>query len=71
MKINTWSLILQTKIKSYYKKRYSDGWSGIKNKIEAVSSGKFDSDFDSDFDSKFNSDDDFPLKIPINFIPWL
>ena len=53
------------KIKSYYKKRYSDGWSGIKNKIEAVSSGKFD----SDFDSKFNSDDDFPLKIPINFIP--
>ena len=58
------------KIKSYYKKKYSDGWSGIKNKIEAVSSGKFD--YEKDYMKiKFNSDDDLPLKNPINFIPWL
>ena len=39
-------------------KKYNDIWNGIKNKIEAVSSGKYD--FEKDYMKiKFNSDDDF------------
>ena len=39
-------------------KKYNNIWNGIKNKIEAVSSGKYD--FEKDYMKiKFNSDDDF------------
>ena len=41
-------------------KKYSDVWSGIKNKIEAISSGECDYEKD-DMKIKFNSDDDLPL----------
>ena len=41
-------------------KKYSDVWSGIKNKIEAISSGEWD--YEKDYMKiKFNSDDDLPL----------
>ena len=41
-------------------KKYSDVWSGIKNKIEAISSGECD--YEKDYMKiKFNSDDDLPL----------
>ena len=45
-------------------KKYSDVWSRIKNKIEAVSSGKYD--YEKDYmEIKFNSDDDLPLNKPL------
>ena len=47
-------------------KKYSDVWSGIKNKIEAVSSGECD--YEKDYMKiKFNSDDDLPLNKPLKF----
>ena len=47
-------------------KKYSDVWNGIKNKIEAISSGKCD--YEKDFMKiKFNSDDNLPLNKPIKF----
>ena len=47
-------------------KKYNDIWNGIKNKIEAVSSGKYD--FEKDYMKiKFNSDDDLPLNKPLKF----
>ena len=47
-------------------KKYNDFWSGIKNKIKAVSSGE--SDYEKDFMKiKFNSDDDLPLNKPLKF----
>ena len=47
-------------------KKYQDVWSGIKNKIEAVSSGK--SDYEKGLmNIKFNSDDDLPLNKPLKF----
>ena len=50
------------KTRSYYKK-YQDAWSGIKNKIEAVSSGKYG--YEKDYMKiRFNSDDDLPLDKP-------
>ena len=47
-------------------KKYSDIWSGIKNKIEAVSSGECDYEKDC-MKIKFNSDDDSPLNKPLKF----
>ena len=47
-------------------KKYQDVWSGIKNKIEAVSSGECD--YEKDYMKvKFNSDDDLPLNKPLKF----
>ena len=47
-------------------KKCNDVWSGIKNKIEAVSSGECD--YGKDFMKiKFNSDEDLPLKKPLKF----
>ena len=47
-------------------KKYSDVWRGIKNKIEAVKSGKYD--YEKDYIKiKFNSDDDLPLNKPLKF----
>ena len=47
-------------------KKYQDVWSGIKNKIEAVSCGE--SDYEKGLmNIKFNSDDDLPLNKPLKF----
>ena len=47
-------------------KKYSDVWSGIKNKIEAISSGECD--YEKDYMKiKFNSNDDLPLNKPLKF----
>ena len=47
-------------------KKYSDVWNRIKNKIEAISSGKCD--YEKDFMKiKLNSDDDLPLNKPVKF----
>ena len=47
-------------------KKYSDVWSGIKNKIEAISSGECD--YEKDYMKiKFNSDDDLPLNKQLKF----
>ena len=47
-------------------KKYSDIWNGIRNKIEAVSSGECD--YEKDYMKiKFNSDDDLPLNKPLKF----
>ena len=47
-------------------KKYSDVWSGTKNKIEAVSSGKYD--YKKDYMKiKLHSDDDLPLNKPLKF----
>ena len=55
----------QMKIKIYLKK-YNDVWNGIKNKIEAISSGECD--YKKYFMKiKFNSDDDLPLNKPLKF----
>ena len=47
-------------------KKYQDVWSGIKNKIEAVSSRECDYEKDS-MKIKFNFDDDLPLNKPLKF----
>ena len=53
------------KTKSYWKK-YSDLWSGIKNKIEAITSGECD--YEKDYMKiKFNFDDNLPLNKPLKF----
>ena len=45
-------------------KKYSDVWSGIKNKIEEISPDECD--YKKDFMKiKFNSDDDLPLNKPL------
>ena len=55
----------QMKIKIYLKK-YNDVWNGIKNKIEAISSGECD--YKKDFMKiKFNSDNNLPLRKPLKF----
>ena len=47
-------------------KKYNGVWSGIKNKIEEVSSGKCD--YEKDYMKvKFNSDDYLPLNKPLKF----
>ena len=47
-------------------KKYNDVWSGIKDKIEEVSSGEYD--YEKDYMKiKFNSDDDLPLNKPLKF----
>ena len=47
-------------------KKYLDVWSGIKNKMEAVSSGVCD--YEKDYKKNtFNSDDDLPLNKPLKF----
>ena len=47
-------------------KKYSDIWSGIKNKIEAISCGVCD--YEKDYmKTKFNSDDDLPLNKQLKF----
>ena len=47
-------------------KKYSDVWSGIKNKIEAVSCGGCD--YEKDYVKiKFNSDNGLPLNKPLKF----
>ena len=47
-------------------KKYNDVWGGIKHKIEAVGSRKYD--YEKDFMKiKFNSDDDLPLNKPVKF----
>ena len=47
-------------------KKCNDFWSGIKDKIEAISSGE--SDYEKDFMKiKLNSDDDLPLNKPLKF----
>ena len=47
-------------------KKYSDVWSGIKNKIEEISPDECD--YKKDFMKiKFNSDDDLPLNKPLKF----
>ena len=46
-------------------KKYSDVWSRIKNKIEAINSG--DCDYEKDFlKVKFNSNEGLPLNKPLN-----
>ena len=47
-------------------KKYSDVLSGIKNKIEVVSSDKYDCEKDY-IKIKFNFDDDSPLNKPLKF----
>ena len=55
----------QMKIKIYLKK-YNDVWNGIKNKIEAISSGECD--YKKDFMKiKFDSDNNLPLRKPLKF----
>ena len=50
-------------------KKYSYVWNGIKNKTEEKSVGKCD--YEKDFMKiKFNSDDDLPLKQPLNLMQW-
>ena len=45
-------------------KKYNDVWSGIKNKMEEVSSGECD--YEKDYMKiKFNSDNDLPLNKPL------
>ena len=47
-------------------KNYNDVWNGIKNKIEAVSSGECE--YEKDYKKiKFNSDNDLPLNKPSKF----
>ena len=47
-------------------KKYNDVWNGIKNKIEAISSGECD--YKKDFMKiKFNSDNNLPLRKPLKF----
>ena len=47
-------------------KKHSDVWSGIKNKIEAITFAECD--YEKDFMKiKFNSDDDLPLNKPLKF----
>ena len=47
-------------------KKYSDGWNGIKNKIEEISVCEYD--YEKDFMKiKFNSDEDLPLNKPLKF----
>ena len=47
-------------------KKYSDVWSGIKNKIEVVSGGECD--YGKGYMKiKFNFDDDLPLNKPLKF----
>ena len=47
-------------------KKYNGVWSGIKNKIEAISSGECD--YEKDYMKiKFNSDDDLLLNKPQKF----
>ena len=45
-------------------KKYSDVWSGIKNKIKATNFGECDYE---KVKIKFNSDDDLPLNKPLKF----
>ena len=47
-------------------KKCNDVWSGIKNKIEAISSDQWDYEKDC-MKIKFNSDDDLPLNTPLKF----
>ena len=47
-------------------KKCNDVWSGIKNKIEAISSDQWDYEKDC-MKIKFNSDDDLPLNKPLKF----
>ena len=47
-------------------KKYNDVWSGIKNKIEAISSDQWDYEKDC-MKIKFNSDDDLPLNKSLKF----
>ena len=47
-------------------KKYNDVWNGIKNKIEEVSSVKYD--YEKYYMKiKFDSDDDLPLNTPLKF----
>ena len=47
-------------------KKYTDVWSGIRNEIEEVSSGKCN--YEKDYMKiKFNSDDDLRLNKPLKF----
>ena len=47
-------------------KKYSDVWSGSKNKVVKISVGEWD--YEKDFlKIKINSDDDFPLKKSLKF----
>ena len=47
-------------------KKYNDVWNGIKNKIEAVSSGECE--YEKDYMKiKFNSDNNLPLNKPSKF----
>ena len=47
-------------------KKCNDVWNGINNKIEEVSSGKYD--YEKDYMKiKFDSDDDLPLNKPLKF----
>ena len=50
----------------YLLKKYNDVWSGIKNKIEAVSSGEchYEKDY---MKIKFNSDNGLPLNKTLKF----
>ena len=48
-------------------KKYADVWDGIKNKIKAINGDK-ENDYGKDYMKiKFSSDDDLPLKKPLNF----
>ena len=47
-------------------KKYNDVWNEIKNKIEEVSSVKYD--YEKDYTKiKFNSEDDLPLNKSLRF----
>ena len=48
-------------------KKYADVWDGIKSKIKAINDGKENNYEKSYIKIKFNSDDDLPLKKPLEF----
>ena len=64
--IGTYNIGYITIKKIEFLKKYNEVWSGIKNQIEAVSSGGCD--YEKDYVKiKFNSDDDLPLNKPLKF----
>ena len=56
-RVNKYLIFDSTEENKELLKKYNDGWNGIKNKIEEVSSGECD--YEKDYMKvKFNSDDD-------------
>ena len=63
---NTYLIFYSTNGNKELLRKYSDVWNGIKNKIEAISSG--DCDYEKDYMKiKFNSDVDLPWNKRLKF----